>query len=162
VALVVGPTGAGEWPGRLAALTSCVLASLAYMLVRYLRRTEPTFTIAVSFPAVTFALFAPPFLVGAPGFEWVWPTAADWFFLTAMAVTAAVGQVLLTLGLGRVPAARGTALSNLQVAFALLYGIVFFDEFPTWVTISGAVILVCAQILLATSRPAGHDRRVGA
>lgn len=161
VGLVVGPTGAGDWVGRLAALTSCLMASFAYLLVRFLRRTEPVFTIAVSFPAVSFLMFAPPFFLRLPGFAWVWPDARDWIFLGAMSLTASLGQVLLTIGLGRVPAARGTALSNLQVAFALLYGIAFFDEIPTWITLVGAVVLVLAQVILAAQRPMGHDRRVG-
>jgi drug/metabolite transporter (DMT)-like permease len=76
-----------------------------------------------------------------------------------MAVSAAVGQVLLSLGLGKVPAARGTGLSNLQVAFALIYGLAFFHEIPTWVTVGGAVLIIASQVLLARVRPAHLERR---
>jgi len=69
VALVVGPTGAGSWMGRLSGLACCVVAGFVYVLVRYLRRFEPTLTVAFSFPAVTVMLFAPPFLLKVPGFE---------------------------------------------------------------------------------------------
>jgi drug/metabolite transporter (DMT)-like permease len=75
-----------------------------------------------------------------------------------MAITAAMGQVLMTLGLGRVPAARGTAISNLQVAFALFFGWVFFHELPGWITLTGAAIIICAQILLAATRCEPLDR----
>lgn len=158
VAVVVGPTGAGDWQGRLSALICCVLASFVYIFVRYLRRTEGTLTIAFSFPFMTLVLFTPPFLFRVPGFEWVAPSLMDWGFLVAMAFFAVGGQVLMTLGLGKVPAARGTALSNLQVAFALIYGMVLFDEIPAAYTVAGAVVIVFAQILLAATRGEKYDR----
>lgn len=159
VGLVVGPTGTGSWEGRLAAFACCVLAAIVFILVRMLRRTEGAVTIAFTFPIVSLLMFGPPFLFDAPGFEWHAPSAGDWFFLTAMAVSAAVGQVLLSLGLGKVPAARGTGLSNLQVAFALIYGLVFFHEIPTLVTVGGAILIVASQVLLARVRPAHLERR---
>jgi drug/metabolite transporter (DMT)-like permease len=154
VALVVGPTGVGSWEGRLAALLCCALASVVYILVRYLRRSEPTITVALSFPAVSFLFFAPPFLFALPGFEWVPPTRVDWLLLAAMAGTAVAGQVLMTKGLGMVPAARGTAVSNLQIAFALFFGVVLLGEIPGWVTIAGGIVIVSAQVALQKTRPA--------
>jgi len=152
VVLVVGPTGEGTWDGRLSALICCVLASFVYILVRFLRRTEATLTIALSFPAVSLLVFGPAFAIGFPGFEWVAPTAIDWVYLSAMSVAAVFGQVLMTLGLGKVPAARATGLSNLQVAFALFYGILFFGELPGWVTLAGAFLIVSAQVALSFGR----------
>jgi len=142
VVLVVGPTGEGTWDGRLSAFICCILASFTYILVRFLRRTEATLTIALTFPAVSLLVFGPAFALALPGFEWVAPSTVDWLYLIAMSAAAALGQVLMTLGLGKVPAARGTGLSNLQVAFALLYGILFFGELPGWVTLAGAVLIV--------------------
>lgn len=158
VALVVGPTGEGTWEGRLAAALCCLLASVVYILVRSLKRTEATLSIAISFPAVSLLLFGPAFLLRIPGCEWVQPSFKDWLFLAAMALAAVGGQVLLTLGLGKVPAARGTAPSNLGVAFALIYGMAFFDEIPGWITLAGAVIIVCAQLLLVATRCERMDR----
>lgn len=158
VALVVGPTGAGSWPGRLSALACCITASFVYILVRYLRRTEATLTIAFSFPATAFLLFGAAFILELPGFAWHAPSPRDWVFLCVMALFAAGGQVLLTFGLGRVPAARGTALSNLQVLFALHYGALFFGEIPPWTTLTGAAVIVGAQVLLAVTRKAPAGR----
>ena len=162
VALVVGPTGAGSWPGRVSALACCMTASFVYILVRYLRRSEATLTIAFSFPAASFLLFGAAFLFRVPGCEWHAPAPRDWVFLSAMALCAAAGQVLLTFGLGRVPAARGTALSNLQVFFAILYGALFFGEIPAWSTVAGAAVIVGAQLLLAfTRKPPGDAGKGG-
>ena len=161
VALVVGPTGAGSWPGRISALACCVVASFVYLLVRYLRRSEATLTIAFSFPAASFLLFGAAFLLRLPGCAWHAPTPRDWVFLSVMALCAAGGQVLLTFGLGRVPAARGTAVSNLQVFFALLYGALFFDEIPAWSTVAGAAVIVGAQVLLAFTRKPPEGRGAG-
>jgi len=149
VFLVVGPTGAGGWDGRLAAFICCVLAGFVYILVRLLRRTEHTLTITFWFPAVSVLVSAPAFFCDLPGCEWVAPNGSDWCFLLVMALASLVGQVLLTFGLGRVPAARGTTISNTQVAFALAYGIFFFAELPGWFTLVGALLIVLAQVGLS-------------
>lgn len=153
VALVVGPTGEGSWEGRLSIFVCCVLAGFVYILVRFLKRTEQTLTITFWFPAIAVLVTGPAFLLDLPGFTWTEPSPRDWVFMVLLAVTAILGQVLLTLGLGRVPAARGTAVSNLQVALALVYGIVFFAEFPGIVTITGAVLIVVVQFVLAVVPP---------
>ncbi len=157
VGLVVGPTGEGSWEGRLSISICCVLAGFVYILVRFLKRTEQTLTITFWFPAISVLLTGPAFLLDLPGFEWTPPTQRDWVLLVLLALTAVMGQVLMTLGLGRVPAARGCAVSNLQVALALCYGIVFFGELPGVVTITGAVLIVLVQFLLAVTPHAGQE-----
>jgi len=152
VALVVGPTGAGSWEGRISALLCCVIAGTVYITLRYLRRTEGTLTIAIAFPAVSLVFLLPAFFMRIPGFEWTAPSPWDWFLLIAMSFAALGGQVLLTLGIGKVRAARGTAISNLQIAFALIFGVIFFSEIPSWITLCGGAVIVAAQFLLASTR----------
>ena len=134
---------------RLLTLLGVIIISFSAIFVRL---AEVTPTTAAFFRTV----YAIPFLA----LLWWWRRRDDRRDrrLRAMAFAAVLGQVLLTMGLGKVPAARGTALSNLQVAFALLYGILFFSEIPTWITIGGAVIIVCAQLLLAATRCERLDR----
>ena len=61
-----------------------------------------------------------------------------------------VGQVLLTRGLQRLPAARGTALSYSQVLFATAWGVLVFGEVPDLWTGVGAALIAFGSFAVAT------------
>ena len=154
VGLVVGPTGGGDMAGRGMALGCALVAGFAYSIMRLLSSSVPTLTIAFAFPAVAVATSGPLIALGVPGFTWTDPSAADWMWILSVAVTSTIGQILLTLGLGRVEAARGSAISNSQVVFAILWGVLFLGEYPSWNTLLGAALVVTCLALL--SRRASH------
>jgi len=56
--------------------------------------------------------------------------------------TPRIGQVGLTSGLSREPAARAMAVGYLQVAFAVVWGLVVFAEVPPWTTFVGAALII--------------------
>jgi drug/metabolite transporter (DMT)-like permease len=154
VGLVVGPTGAGDLAGRGMALGCALVAGCAYSIMRLLSASVPTLTIAFVFPAVAVATAGPLIALDVPGFSWSDPTAADWMWILSVAVTSTAGQILLTLGLGRVQAARGSAISNSQAVFAILWGVLFLGEYPSWNTLLGAAIVITCLVLL--SRRSAH------
>jgi drug/metabolite transporter (DMT)-like permease len=51
-----------------------------------------------------------------------------------------------------VPAARGTAISNTQVLFAIVFGSLLFNEKPSNWTLLGASIIITALIILARTK----------
>lgn len=158
VVLVVGPTGQADLAGRAMALGCALVAGTAYAVMRMLSSSVPTLTIAFAFPAVAVATTGPLMALGVPGFTWANPSAVDWLWILAVAVSATSGQVLLTLGLGRVPAARGSAISNSQVVFAVVWGILFLGEVPAWTTLAGASIVVTCLVLLSRGPGRLHNR----
>jgi drug/metabolite transporter (DMT)-like permease len=149
VALVVGPTGGGSMAGRLMALGCAVASGIAYSLVRLTTRKESVLTVLLSFPMASILVVVPLMLVKCPGFSWHAPAPAEWLLLAAVGVCSSVGQMFLTLGLRRVPAARGTPIFNLQVVLAMIYGYLFFAETPGTVTILGSILIVTSLILLS-------------
>jgi drug/metabolite transporter (DMT)-like permease len=151
VGLVVGPTGGVDVVGRGMALGCALVAGAAYSIMRLLSASVPTLTIAFAFPAVAVATAGPLIAAGVPGFGWADPSASDWLWILSVAVTSTAGQVLLTLGLGRVEAARGSAISNSQAVFALLWGVLFLGEYPAWNTLLGAAVVITCLVLLSRS-----------
>jgi drug/metabolite transporter (DMT)-like permease len=149
VVLVVGPSAHADPAGRAMALGCALVAGLAYAIVRLLSSSVPSLTIALSFPAVAVATAGPLIALGVPGFGWVDPTPRDWLWILGVAATSTLGQVMLTLGIARVPAARGSAVANLQVVFAIAWGALFLDEVPAWTTLLGAGLIVTCLVLLA-------------
>ena len=58
-----------------------------------------------------------------------------------MVLFAQLGQVWITRGLALEPAGRATALSYAQIAFAALWGALFFGELPGPATLAGAATI---------------------
>lgn len=119
-----------------AALAGAALTAVAYVGVRELSRTEHPLVIVLWFPMVA----APAALPGTLA-HGVWPTGVEWALLAGVGVLAQLGQVWLTRGLALETAGRATALSYLQIAFAVLWGWLFFAELPGPWTGAGAALI---------------------
>ncbi len=150
VALIIGPTGEGTWLGRIMALVCAALSGVTINLVRHLRNQQiGPLTIALSFPLVATITIGPALALSLPHCVWTPPTLRDWGFLGALASAATMAQVMLTVGLGRVAAAQGAAMSNLQVIFAIGFGLVFLGEIPALTTLAGAAIIITSLLIFS-------------
>jgi drug/metabolite transporter (DMT)-like permease len=115
---------------------ACFSAS-AYTVIRRLARTEDPHVVVFYFPLVAVPLSVP---LCWPVF--VMPRGWDWLLLIAIGCATQVGQVLLTLGLHRMRAARATSISYVQILFAAGLGALFFGDVPGWWTVAGAALIV--------------------
>lgn len=113
------------WQFAVVAVGGAVLSSLAYVTVRRLGQRHPPLLVVFFFPVVTVPLSAPFALA-----QWVPPDANGWLLLGAIGVVTQFGQINLTKGLAREPAARATTVGYLQIAFATLLGALCFGALP--------------------------------
>ncbi len=147
-AVVFGESAAALEPRWVAvALAGAAFSAAAYVVVRRLSRTEHPLVIVFYFPLVTVPA-ALPSLMGA----FVWPRGIEWLWLLGVGLTAQAGQIWLTRGLTLLPAARGTALSYLQVVFAAGWGVLLFGESLALSTILGGGMIVSAALWIAAAR----------
>jgi drug/metabolite transporter (DMT)-like permease len=148
VLLVVRPTAAPS-PGALAALISAVLAAVAYLSVRALRKTEHPDAIVMHF-ALTSAVLALPALAElyrAPPS----PTQAAW--LIGVGLFAAGGQLSLTRAYRHGDAAVVSGLSYIAVVLGVVLGAVVFGEVPSpWTALGGAIVVLCGVSLAWSGR----------
>jgi drug/metabolite transporter (DMT)-like permease len=144
----VGRLSPEDLPWMGAVLGSALLAALAYTTVRDLRRTEHPLVIVFWFGLVMI-----PFAIVPALASWVAPTPREWAVLLLVALSALLGQVFLTRGLSLLPAGRAMAVGYVQVAFAALWGLLFFGDVPGAATVIGVGLIVVGA-LLANSRPA--------
>ncbi len=140
--------------GVAAAVAGALLTALAYVSVRALGRSEHPLVIVFWFP-----LLAIPLCVPLVAMQPVLPTAHEALWLLGVGVFTQLGQVTLTQGLTRMPAARSTAIGYSQVLFAALWGALFFAERPDGWTAIGAVLILAAGLLSRPARPAGAGGR---
>jgi drug/metabolite transporter (DMT)-like permease len=147
VVLVADPGAASmeRWPIAVA-LAGSLCSGMAYVTVRQLSRHEDPLVIVFYFPLVALPLAIP--------WTWtvaVWPTAEEWGVLFGVGVFTQAAQVCLTRGLSLERAGRASAVGYLQVALAVMWGVIFFGEVPAVWTLAGAALIVGGTVLVAST-----------
>lgn len=144
--LVRAGSGVFRLDGVLLALAGALFTSLAYVSVRQLARTESPLVIVFWFPLIS-ALLSLPLVLLHP----VAPTGNDLVWLLAVGLVTQAGQLGLTEGLARLPAARATPIGYVQVAFASLWGWCVFGETLSLTSLLGGGLVLVAALLSQTS-----------
>lgn len=165
VALIAQPSFLFGGESRLAlfdvgvALCGAVFAAISYVIVRQLRQTEAPMVVVFYFPLVATPASIPLAIPDA-----VIPSFAELGLLLAIGVVTHIAQVLMTKGLHLEKAGRATAVSYLQVVFAFILGMLFFDEFPDVLSALGAALIVVSTVVIARSagrKPANEPAEEG-
>jgi drug/metabolite transporter (DMT)-like permease len=147
-AAIFGDTGLDPVP-VVAALAGAICSASAYVTVRKLTATEAPLVIVFYFPLVALPLTIP---WAAPVLEL--PTGDEWLLLIGVGVSTQIAQVFLTMGLARERAGRATAVGYLQVALAMMWGVLVFGEVPPAIAVAGAALIVGATLLVGATRDA--------
>ena len=131
------------WVG--VALLGAIFTAAAYVVVRKLSLGgEDPLVIVFYFPMVTLPVALPTM-----GPDFVWPVGAEWILLLGIGLATQVGQVTLTRGLAILPAAHGTALSYLQIVFAVGWGFLVFGQTPDALAFLGGALVVGSALWIA-------------
>lgn len=117
-------------------------SGLAYTLVRKLSATEDAAVIVFYFPLV--CLPATLLLLGDGA---VMPSPAGWLILLMVGLCTQIGQLALTQAMRLETASRAVSFSYSQVVFAMVLGILVFDEIPVFWTYIGATLIVMGALV---------------
>ena len=137
-------------PAVLIAVAGAFCTALAYVSVRSLARSEHPLVIVFYFPLVAVPLSLPLVLLNP-----VLPTPLELLWLLGVGVFTQLGQVFLTSSLVALPAARATAISYVQVAFAGVWGWLLFGELVDGWTVAGAALVLAATLISLSPGSAG-------
>jgi len=139
---------AGDYPAWAvaAAIAGAFGSAVAYVLVRKLNATEDSSVIIFYFP-----IMALPLSLLMLGDNIVMPQGWAWLSLLLVGIATQVGQVGLTKAMQTASASKATSFSYLQIIFAMVLGVIFFDEIPTLWTITGAVFIMLGVVITAWS-----------
>ncbi len=130
------------------ALLGATFAAGAYVTVRRLAATDAPMVVVLWFPVVATPVFIPLALR-----VWIWPTPTEWLVLAGLGLSTQMAQVLLTRGLHLLPAGRGTAVGYVQIAFAMAWSVLLFDERVDAMELGGAALVVLGTVVLVITRP---------
>lgn len=138
-----GPLDARETLGAVVVLGGAAFAALAQVFVRKLVATEGTAAIVFWF-SVTATLLS---LLSLP-WGWVVPTPTEALMLVFAGLCGGVGQFLLTSSYRFADASVVAPFEYASMILAIGVGYFVFGEVPTWITISGAAIIIAAGVLI--------------
>lgn len=132
--------------GGIAALSGAFFSAVAHMWLRRLRSSDASITIVFWFNVLTAVLTTPVvFWAGQ------WPSVREWLFMTAVAVAATAGQLLMTQAYATEEAPRVSAASYVNILFGLLIAYIVWGEVPSVSSGSGGILIIAAGWLLVRS-----------
>jgi drug/metabolite transporter (DMT)-like permease len=141
VLLVVRPGFRELQLGHLAALGFSLTAAAALVITRMVAAEEKRMSL-FALPLLYTAGFNGLMLLG--GFTM--PDAMTLLVLVACGLTGGAGYLLQVVALSMAPASRVAPIQYSQILWALLLGVLFFDEVPDALALAGMSIVVMAGL----------------
>lgn len=142
VIIAVNPTGAGlGWPALIALGGTMLFAGLNILTRMLAGENEVTL---VSWQVVSALLFG---LVVAP-FRWVQPSLLEFGALALLGIISTFGHMGVNRALKYAPAAVVVPYQYTLIVWAVLFGILFFGDWPKAHVVIGAAIIVAAGLYI--------------
>jgi S-adenosylmethionine uptake transporter len=137
VLLIVRPGTEGFTVYSIYALVSVLFVTLRDLTTRQLSRAVPSLSVAIS-AAVGVTIFG---AIGTATAEWVPVSPRSWLLLAGASVFLVGGYIfsVMVMRVGDIATVAPFRYTSLIVA--LLIGLVFFGEWPTFLTLLGATIV---------------------
>ena len=130
------------------AITGSFFTGLAYVLVRQSTKVNEHPLVVMFY----FPLFTVPFCIPLLLSNWINPSSKEWVFLLLVGICTQLGQFFLTHGYKELPAAKEAPLSYVQVPFAMIMGIIFFEEVISINFIIGSMLVLFSIFLVISNR----------
>ncbi|MGE0597001.1 MAG: DMT family transporter [Hyphomonadaceae bacterium] len=130
------------WPAA-AALGSAALFALTVTGMKVMTRDHSVMVLTV-WSAVLGLVLAIPLAA----LEWRWPAPIDLVLLAAMGVLGLITQICYIKGMTHGDAAAMAPIDYTRLVFAILFGLVLFQEVPNWITMLGALIVIGSTLVI--------------
>jgi drug/metabolite transporter (DMT)-like permease len=154
VVVIVQPSGVGFGLGPMLALSAAFTYAVAINISRRISNTETSHSMLF-----WFSLFL---IVGsgslAPA-EWVTPQGRDIAVFVVLACGATLGQFLLTQAFRYGEVSFLAPLEYTALIWAALFGLLFWQQFPTPTVLAGAAIIIACNLYIVHREAREHGRR---
>lgn len=183
VLLIVQPGSAAFNPGSLYALLATLTYALSVMITRRLQTTDSSATMAyfssLVYLVAAIALAPLSALVGEQqGADaslaflfraWTVPTLFDAGIMAGLGLIWAAGMTFVARAYSMAPASIMAPFEYLALLYSVLWGLLLWNEVPTWLTVIGAALTVGSGLyvlyrervrkarVLAPDGPAPHE-----
>jgi drug/metabolite transporter (DMT)-like permease len=142
VFLVQGFDDRIPWLYLVFGLGSALLAALAYATIRKLNHSEHPLVIVAYFPLLTIPMAGVPSAI-----VWVSPQGWDWFWLLSVGIFTQLAQTFMTQAFQAEEANRLASVNYVGVMFAMIWGLIFFDEVFNFGAVLGMTLVIGGVVL---------------
>jgi drug/metabolite transporter (DMT)-like permease len=154
VIVIVQPGGAGLGLGAVLALTAAFTYAISINLSRKISTTETSYSMLFWFSV--FLLIGSGTVVP---FQWVTPHGSDIAVFCIMAVGGTLGQFLLTQAYRYGEISFLAPLEYTALIWAVLFGFLFWNQFPNAVVLTGSLIIVASNIYIVHRETKLHGQK---
>ncbi|MGC9493585.1 DMT family transporter [Vibrio genomosp. F10] len=145
VALVIDPFGFSAFNiYALAGIASAIFAAGASITIKQLSKNHHTYEIIFYFLATATVISA---VLMKDTF--VMPQGITWLYLVAIGVVSLLGQIFLTKAFTHENTGVVAVTRYIGLAFNILWGVIFWNEIPDWLTALGGTVIVISCVLLS-------------
>lgn len=142
VVIAMRPTSAAFSVASLIALFGSLCFAALMLTTRNLRRTSDTSLVAwQTVAALIFGAVLSP--VG-----WVTPSGGDFVLLSLLGIVAAGAHICVNRSLKLAPATVVVPYQYTQIAWAMLFGYIFFGDIPESGMVIGSAVIIAAGFLI--------------
>ncbi len=127
----------------LIGFSSSIFAGAAYTLVRHLSKEQKPSNIVFWFSLYSAVFMIPNLLIS--GFTI--PTLSQFITLSLVGITSGLGQLFLTHAYTIAMANKVSIFQYLNIVFAGLFGILFWNEIPDFYSLLGATFIIISGVV---------------
>jgi drug/metabolite transporter (DMT)-like permease len=159
IVMIAQPQGGSFDKYDILGIFSGIGAALAYTSIRELREYYDTRAIVMSFMGVgTIAplllMMATPYVNVSSEFDWMFaefimPQGIEWWYVTAVGLSATVSQLLMTKAYEYTKAGIVGTISYSNIVFAVIIGVSLGDPIPDFWTVLGIIFVISSGLLVA-------------
>jgi drug/metabolite transporter (DMT)-like permease len=131
-------------PGALLVIFAAVLWGGIMIMIKVMARTDSSLTITVWVLILMTVMSFPPAL-----FVWQWPTLEQFGWLTFIAVTGTIGQLMLAQALKEAEAISIMPIDFFRLIWAAVLGYLAFGEAPDLFTWAGGIMIFGSATYIA-------------
>lgn len=145
VMVIIGPKlSFSSGTPSLIMLVSTLCSGMVIIIIRRISATENGVAIAFYFMAACAAVSA----LTLP-FAWRTPTAHDAIWLMVAGLFGGLGQVCNTFSYARAQPSLLGPFDYLAMIWAVILGMILFDQFPDATTWAGAIVVIASGVVIA-------------
>ena len=141
VIVIVQPGGTGLGLGAILALIAAFTYAVSINISRKISTTESSYSMLFWYSVIL--------IIGSGAlmpFVWVTPRGSDIFAFCIMAISATVGQFMLTQAYRYGEISFLAPLEYTALIWALLFGVLFWNQFPNSIVLIGSGIIIASNI----------------
>lgn len=131
-------------------VAAAMCSGLAYNFIRKLKDTDHPLVVVFYFPLVTVPIIGPYTLT-----HWVRPSMVDLIILIAIGVFVTIAQIFMTKAYQLERASNVSNYNYLGSIYALVIGLVFFNEMIPPLGLAGIVLIIFGVIMSSRFRQDG-------